>query len=390
MSRQRPFGCVLGKLDLLRAVAMAGIPCVSVSPEGALARRSRFSKAAVLYDPGISPQALLERLIAFGRTVAERPVLFYQGDADTLFISRYRRELAAQFRFVIPDATLVEDLIDKARFQQLAVRLNLPVPPATWLSPDCPPSTEAHLTFPALVKPFARQLATWQPYAGRAKAVRVDSFDDLTRVWQETARLGTSVLVQQLIPGEETKVESYHAYVDERGEIAAEFTGRKVRTFPVHFGQSTALELTSQADVRSLGRDLLARIGLRGVAKIDFKRGPDERLYLLEVNPRFNLWHHLGAVAGVNIPAFVYADLTRTPRPPQKTARPGVGWSRPMEDLRSVRAAGESITTWIRWTLRAKARSGIALDDPTPMIAWVMRSLPHGRRARISPAADAP
>src|SRR5215470_19812901 len=40
---------------------------------------------------------------------------------------------------------------------------------------------------------------------------------------------------------------------------------------------------------------------LTGVAKPDFKRAPDGRLLLLEINPRFNLWHHLGAVAGVNL-----------------------------------------------------------------------------------------
>jgi D-aspartate ligase len=390
VSSHKAVGCILGKLDLLRAVAMAGIPCVSVSPEGALARVSRYSTAAVLHDPRAASELLLERLLAFAGTVDEPPVLFYQGDADTLFISRFRGELGARFRFVIPDATLVEDLIDKARFQALAERLHLPVPPAIWLTPERPPSRDTEVRFPALVKPFARQLASWQPLAGHAKAVQVDSFEDLTRVWAETARLGTSVLVQQLIPGDETKVESYHAYVDKHGAIAAEFTGRKVRTFPVRFGQSTALELTAQADVRALGRDLLGRLGLRGVAKFDFKRAPNGQLHLLEVNPRFNLWHHLGAVAGVNIPAFVYADLTGTPRPPSRCATPGTGWSRPVEDLRSVRAAGQSLATWIRWTLRARARSGIALDDPMPMLAWAIRSLPRIRPAQVSTTPDMP
>jgi predicted ATP-grasp superfamily ATP-dependent carboligase len=44
----------------------------------------------------------------------------------------------------------------------------------------------------------------------------------------------------------------------------------------------------------------------------------------LEINPRFTLWHHAGAVAGVNIPALVYADLTGTPRPATARAKAGV------------------------------------------------------------------
>ena len=45
----------------------------------------------------------------------------------------------------------------------------------------------------------------------------------------------------------------------------------------------------------------MTRLGLKGLVKLDFKRADDETLHLLEVNPRFSLWHHLGAVAGVNL-----------------------------------------------------------------------------------------
>src|SRR5439155_95698 len=102
---------------------------------------------------------------------------------------------------------------------------------------------------------------------------------------------------------------------------AAEFTGRKIRTHPTQHGHSTALEITDAGDVAALGRDLVHRVGLRGVAKLDFKRGPDGRLHLLEINPRFTLWHHPAALAGVNVPLLVYGDLTGASRPPLLKAR---------------------------------------------------------------------
>ena len=55
--------------------------------------------------------------------------------------------------------------------------------------------------------------------------------------------------------------------------------------------------------------------GLTGVAKLDFKRDRSGKLHLFEINPRFTLWHHAAAIAGVNIPALVYADLTGAPWP---------------------------------------------------------------------------
>lgn len=376
MSEAKSFACVLGGVDLLRAIGLAGIPCVSVSPEGALPRFSRFSRSSVTWrDPAREPEALLVALVEFARKAGEPPVLFYQGDADTLFISRFRHRLAPHLRFVIPEASLVEDLVDKERFQALARRLALPVPPSTSLTPDRPPPRDLGVEFPALVKPVSRQLVTWQPMAGHAKAVQVDSLRELNEVWRRAAAYRTPLLVQQLIPGDETRVESYHVYVDEGGHIVAAFTGRKVRTLPVRFGQSTALELTDQPDLHALGADLVGRMDLRGVAKLDFKRDADGTLYLLEVNPRFNLWHHLGAMAGVNLPALVYADLTGGARPSTSRAVAGVAWSRPLPDWRAVRASGGSFRTWLRWTLKARARSGVAVDDPLLMFGWALHRI---------------
>ena len=86
-------------------------------------------------------------------------------------------------------------------------------------------------------------------------------------------------------------------------------------------------------------------LALTGVAKLDFKRDPHGNLRLLEINPRFNLWHHAGAVAGVNIPALVYADLVGMPRPPVARAKAGVRWCRMWKDLPAARADGMPLTS---------------------------------------------
>jgi len=122
-----------------------------------------------------------------------------------------------------------------------------------------------------------------------------------------------------------------------------------------------------------LGRSLVKRLRFHGVAKFDFKRGPDGRLRLLEVNPRFNLWHHLGAVAGVNLPALVYGDLIGAPRPMMGPAQPGFRWCKPWKDMSAVRAAGMPFAEWIPWVLRCEAKSGVAWDDPIPLFGATVR-----------------
>lgn len=183
------------------------------------------------------------------------------------------------------------------------------------------------------------------------------------------------LVVQELIPGPETRIESYHVYVDQRGEIVGEFTGRKIRTIPPEFGHSTALTLTDAADVLMLGRSLTAALGLRGVAKFDFKRGPDGRFNLLEVNPRFNLWHHLGAVGGVNLPALVYDDLVGRPRAaPLAQARAGVRWCKVPHDRPAAKAAGVPLWVWLRWALRSEAKT-VVWDDPMPVAYGFYREI---------------
>ncbi len=176
------------------------------------------------------------------------------------------------------------------------------------------------------------------------------------------------MIIQTLVPGDERGIESYHVYVDGQGAVVAEFTGRKVRTRPAEFGDSTALEITGAADVTALGRDVVGRLGITGVAKLDFKRSPSGELFLLEINPRFTLWHHLGAKAGVNIPALVYGDLVGLGRPAVQRARAGVRWCKPWVDHAAARERGVPLLRWLPWALGCEAKRAFAPDDPWPLV----------------------
>jgi D-aspartate ligase len=190
----------------------------------------------------------------------------------------------------------------------------------------------------------------------------------LRRKWPQLSALGLELLAQEFVHGSEARIESYHCYVDQQGRIAGEFTGRKIRTYPLRFGHTTALEITDAADVRGQGRNIVERLSLSGVAKLDFKRDMQGNLRLLEINPRFTLWHHPGALAGVNIPALVYADLTGSPRPAPARLKAGLRWCRPWKDFPAAREAGEPLLAWARWTIGCQAKSTLSFDDPLPFL----------------------
>jgi D-aspartate ligase len=374
---------VMGDVDLVRALGLAGIPSAWFGFADGPARFSRHVRVTLPWiDHWQRQDELVAALLRFGRSQPEPPVLYPQTDAALLLASRHRDELGQAFRFVLAESALVEQLVDKERFQALADRCGLPVPRAHPLharSGARPPALD--VSFPLVVKPIVRA-GDWDRVATGGKALHVGSPDEWAAVWPRLARLDSDVVVQQLVPGPETAIESYHAYVDAQGAIAGEFTGRKIRTFPARYGFSTAVEVIERPDVADLGRDVLARVGLRGVAKADFKRDERGRLHLLEINPRFNLWHHPGAVAGVNLPAMVHADLTGAPRPPGRHATRRVAWCTPLSDLRAAYASGVSPVAWLRWARTCQAMSGLARDDPLPFVRGTLWSAVRRRLPR--------
>lgn len=371
-----PLACVLGDMDLVRPLGLAGIRCAVVGPPDGATAHSRFTAQLIPWQGG-NDGTLVDRLLRFGAAQSQKPVLYMEEDAQLLMVSRNRDRLASVFRLPLADAELVETLVDKGRFQAMAERLGLPVPRTRRLRPLPGSETpELDLRYPLIVKPLTRR-PPWDEIEGLGKAIRLDGHDELRALWPRLIPVGIELLAQELIPGPETRIESHHVYIDAGGAVAGEFTGRKIRTYPVDYGHSTALTITDidgeGADVAALGREIAAKIGLRGVAKFDFKRAPDGRLHLLEINPRFNLWHHLGAVAGVNLPAMVQADLTGRPRPApaqaqsQAKARPGACWCHISKDRLAARESGVPAAHWLAWVARCEAKA-ITPDDPMPFL----------------------
>ena len=331
LAASRPAAVVLGDIDLVRPLVLAGIAVAVITPPGDSARRSRYTTSIGLWDPTVSNDGLVDDLLAWGHGQLEHPVLYYQSDEQLLFLARHAPRLREVYRFVLDSRAPL--LVDKGQFASLAASLELPVPASRTFHPGRDELTDAlgDLPLPVILKPAQRADHLWVMVQRRplrqspesvGKAIVIRTKEELAGLWPRLVELDRPVVGQRYIPGPESMIESYHVYVAPDG-IAAEFTGRKIRTLPAAYGHTTALTITCAPDVIDVGRRVVKALQLTGVAKLDFKRASDGTLHLLEVNPRFTLWHHAGARAGINIPALVYSDLTGSPRPSAISARAG-------------------------------------------------------------------
>src|SRR5438128_295214 len=151
----RPLACVLGGIDLVRALHLGGVACAVAAQRGDPARYSRAAARVIEpVDAAIDPGTMTDRLLTFAATEPQPPVLFYDGDWDLLLVSRERDRLSGSFRFVVADAEVVESVLDKGMLQELAERLELPVPPARVIRAGDVRARDLGLRFPLIVKPL--------------------------------------------------------------------------------------------------------------------------------------------------------------------------------------------------------------------------------------------
>ena len=405
--RQRtglPFACVIGDLSMVRALGRCGIPVAVATPApGSDVTRSRYCRAVVeIPDVVDDPAGAVRAIVAWARQQAHAPVLFYQGDHDLLALSRHRAELAPHARCLLPPADLVENCVDKLRFAALAVRLSLPVPRSRLLHRgSAAREIGAWNCFPCVLKPAVRTRWSESPLVRRAgtsgqKVLHVRDRAELEALVPLIDGQQTDFLLQSYIAGGEDRIVSYHAYVRPGGETVAEFTGRKLRTAPRRYGLSTYVEITDEPAVKAQGRTAVERLRLSGVVKMDFKQDGDGRLHLLEVNPRFNLWHHPGSLAGVCLPELVYRDcLEPGSARPARAVRPGVRWLKARDDWRALACdpgpQDPSLARWLWQAVTATVNEDLLWRDLRPafddLLGTARRRLSRWMRAAAAIAA---
>ncbi len=191
-----------------------------------------------------------------------------------------------------------------------------------------------------------------------------------------------AIVVQEHIDGRVEDLVSFHAFSDETGRILASFCGGKIRTCPMFAGESACIELREDGAVDAIGREVAGKLGLEGPFKIDLIR---ERrtgeLFVLEINARFNLWHHLGALHGVNLPLVAYEHLVYGRAAPSafvlEPSRRWVDFFRDLQAFREQRAEGTPSLP--RWLLSVASPRNVfavfAWDDPAPFAAWAWDQL---------------
>lgn len=380
-------GGAVTALSAARSLGGAGVEATILS-DGAndcLARRSRFCHRYVHYELVDDVRAEWLAFLERHRPSAILPCC----DMGVEFIAAHRGALtAAGHRPIEANDDVMVAMLDKQRTYDLALELGIGAPRTVTAHnhEDTAQVLHAGISFPLAVKPTRSDvLLRNAPDFANPKGLIVHDEAELHAYLAGLFDAGVGGLVTEIIPGDDDRYCSYYTYLDERGEPLAHFTKRKPRQFPIEFGLGTFHVSKWDPQVAEVGLAFLQGVGLRGLGYVEFKRDErDEKLKVIECNPRFSMANGLVARAGVDFALIAYDRLAGNDRPPVVSFTDGVCLWFPQTDLKALRAyrAQGKLTTgqWLRSLAHVPHFPTFQWNDPVPFAAGVRGAMRRGMR----------
>ena len=238
-------------------------------------------------------QDVAGRLAAPGRSL----VLLTNMDWVVRVLVHHRAELEAA-GYVVPfaDAALIDRISDKAEFQEVCAELGIPTP-ATVIqdfSRAAEPGWEplpVGFDFPVIAKPASSADYHDVQFAGKKKIYEIATPAELDRLMISLREAGFRgrFLVQENIPGDDTRMRSVTAYADSSGRVTLRSSAQVLleeRT-PAARGNPSAMIVEPIPEILDAAQRILEHTGWRGFANFDVKLDPRDGVFkFFEQNPR--------------------------------------------------------------------------------------------------------
>ena len=376
-------GGYVNGLGVVRALGSRGVRTAVITTKPYdLAHRSRWvAMRRSVPDLHERPDGLVEVL---EHNAAEWAgwTLLPTNDEALAAIGQHRESLASSYRIAAPSAEAIRYLLDKRLMMEAAQAVGVDTPHVYGPAEKTTAARE-DLRFPVVVKPLVapRFAARFRSKVGVAQ-----DRGELDRWIADMGQAQILGLVLDLVPGPDSAIYPYCAYIDRKGAPVAGRQVRKLRQTPAGFGDARVAEVIDEhARMREATVEIARRIGLRGMVIAEFKRDPrDGRLRLFDVNGRSVVYNGLLRRAGLDLAGLAWSDhMGEAPRSNGSRDWRGV-WIHLYPDL--MRSALEwrrdhmDVAKFLAPYRRSKVEAVWSVRDPLPFVAQWSRTLADGVR----------
>lgn len=375
---------VMGNLMMGRCFTLAKIPYIGVTTNNdkRLFYSRSCQKGYMLPHPAKDQKAAFDGLMRIADTHGDGLPLFYTNDAQLKMIIDNAGIIKERFKILLPEDRLLASSMDKNLFTKLVKEFDLPVPPTFHMDEI---NKAEDLDYPVIIKPTSR--VHWfkskliSEIGAQQKIVLVKNETEFKHFQEKLFDEKIEYIVQKYIYGTEANILSFHSFYDQNSNPLGHYCGRKIRTYPYDYGLSCYLKLIKNEDVTNTSLDILKRLKFKGPIKIDYKLDEKSgKIYLLELNTRYNMWHYIGARAGINLPAIAYKYLeTGNAVKIPTNYRTDLKWLSAFQDILTFRDMKKrqliSTAAWLSSLRGKKIYQTYAPDDLRPVLYAVMQTI---------------
>ena len=377
-------------LDIARSLGPRGIPVYGVDAHpDAVGRFSKYLDFVQSPNPERDEASYLQFLLDLGRRLGSA-VLYPLSDMHVLLCSRHRDVLGRYYKYVMPEHWTMERLTTKDGLRAAAQEVRMPTP--TTMPVNGAMSIEelaAAVSYPAILKPTESTYWHTPEFAsllrqgllqGRAKVVLCRDPKELVAAYRHIAAHDSRLVIQEVIPGEDSRLAYIAFYLDRNSRPMGIFAGKKLRVIPTGFGSASYVRTFHDPELEAAALELLTASCYQGLGGLEFKKDPRDGTYkLIEFNTRFGMWDGLGARVGVDLAYIAYRDALQQPVEPELAYRDDVIWVDWQRDLRAAidyRRQGElSIPQWLGSLQGEKMWAIYSRDDWGPGAAFTVALL---------------
>jgi len=368
-------------LGAIRSLGRAGVTVYYMDEKKGEAIYSKYCKKCFVFPKiGHNKDELRRVLLKLKNEIGDA-ALFPASDSYAIYLSDLIDELNGYY-LPTPKKEVIETLINKRRFYESLTKKKIPHPTTHF-----PENSEdvkkisRDISYPIFIKPyFSLQFSE----RFRKKGFVTNSDRELLEFFALTKRLGVDMMIQEIIPGPPTDHIFLDGYANKDSNPKAFFARRRLRMWPLAFGNSSLCVSIPISEIASLKETLityLKSIHYRGIFSAELKKDHRDGLFkLLEINSRTSAWFNtLSAKCGINIMLIAYLDAIGKDVKYSEDYEAGVKWLFLRDDIRSamrmVLKGDLSVREWISSLIGKKDYMTYAKDDLGPFVMSLFAQL---------------
>jgi predicted ATP-grasp superfamily ATP-dependent carboligase len=371
----------LNGIQTVRLLARHHIPIVAIAKDPSHhGCRTRLCEK-ILFTNTAGPE-LIQTLEKLGPKFAEKPVLITCADMNVKLVSNHREKLLPWYHIVLPEADVIETLMNKLNFYAYANDHHFPIPQTRYLnSLEEAEAAARELTFPCVLKPPMSATPEWEKNM-KLKAYRLENGDELIKFFTKSQAWAKNLIVQEWVEGPDSNLYSCNCYFDANAQPLVTFVARKLRQWPPVTGESSLGEEVRDDTVLQMTLDLFRTAHLYGLGYVEIKKSNRSGKYFI-IEPNIGRPTGRSPIAeagGVELLYTMYCDALGLPLPEAREQHyRGVKWLDLRRDTQSalyhLRAGDLTLKGWWQSLRGKKVHALFAWNDPGPFFGDLVRAV---------------